>query len=127
MSVPEDVYLRVQQVADETAQPVERVIGDYLRALAAPVPALAPDEEAELDALRHLSDDALWTIVREKMPEPLAARMKILMNGNSGGTLTSDERAELEALVDRGQRLMVRKSEAGALLTQWGYRVERRI
>jgi hypothetical protein len=45
------------------------------------------------------------------------------MDGNTKGILTAEEQSTLENLVERGQRLMLRKSEAAALLTQRGYRV----
>ena len=123
LTVPQEVYDRVRQIAEETAQPVDQVMLDYLRTMADSLPALAPDEEAELAALRNLSDDALWTIARESMPENLQAQMQTLMDKNSLGTIASEERSELESLVERGQRLMLRKSEAAALLTRRGYKV----
>lgn len=123
VSIPEDVYERARQIAAETAQPIEQVIVEHLRSLSAPVPQLPPDEEAELEALKHLSDDALWTIAAEQMPHPLQERLQVLMPKNSLGSIAADEYAELEGLVERGQRLMVRKSEAAALLTQRGYQV----
>ncbi|MBE0691073.1 MAG: hypothetical protein IH587_13220 [Anaerolineae bacterium] len=123
LTVPEEVYARARQIAEETSQPVDRVMIEYLRTLSAPLPILPPEEEAELEALKNLSDDALWTIAREQMPDDLQARMQDLMDKNSLGTITSEEYGELEALVERGQRLMVRKSEAAALLTQRGYKV----
>lgn len=123
LSVPEDVYLQAQQVAKETAQPVDQVMIAYLRTLSAPLPVLPPEEEAELEALKHLSDDALWTIAREQMPDEQQQALQALMDKNSQGGITPEEYAELEALVERGQRLMVRKSEAAALLTGRGYRV----
>src|SRR5690606_30501397 len=107
----------------ETAQPVDEVMIAYLRTLSASLPVLPPDEEAELEALQALSDDALWTIAREQMPDAQQRRMQDLMDKNSLGTTTAEEYAELEALVERGQRLMMRKSEAAALLTRRGYKV----
>lgn len=123
LPIPDDVYQRARQIAEETSQPIDRVMIDYLRTLSAPLPVLAPDEEAELDAMKHLSDDALWTIAREQMASSLQEQMQRLMDGNSRGTLTPEERNTLENLVERGQRLMLRKSEAAALLTQRGYHV----
>lgn len=123
LTVPEDVYLQARQVAEETAQPVDEVMIAYLRTLSASLPVLPPDEEAELEALQALSDDALWTIAREQMPDAQQRRMQDLMDKNSLGTITAEEYAELEALVERGQRLMMRKSEAAALLTRRGYKV----
>lgn len=123
LTVPEEVYVRARQIAEETSQPVDQVMIEYLRTLSAPLPALPPDEEAELEALKNLSDDALWTIAREQMPDSLQTRMQDLMDKNSLGTITPDEYSELEGLVERGQQLMIRKSEAAALLTQRGYKV----
>jgi len=40
---------------------------------------------------------------------------------NSRGVITDEEHAELEALVDRGDRLMLRKAEAAAILKARGY------
>ena len=121
LTIPDDVYQRARQIAEETSQPIDQLIIGYLRTLSASLPVLAADEEAELEALKHLSDDALWTMAREKMAEILSSQMEQLMDGNSKGTLTPDERHTLESLVERGQRLMLRKSEAAALLTQRGY------
>lgn len=123
LTVPEDVYQRARLIAEETSRPVDEVLIAYLRTLSAPLPVLAADEEAELEAMKHLSDDALWTMAREQMALSIQEQMQALMDGNSRGTLTAQERTMLENLVERGQRLMLRKSEAAALLTQRGYRV----
>ncbi len=122
LTVPEDVYNRAQQIAEETERPVEQVLLEHLKMLS-PLPALPADEEAELAALAHLSDDALWTIAREQMPDDLKAHMQVLMDKNSLGAISASEYEELQTLVDRGQRLMIRKSEAATLLTRRGYKV----
>ncbi len=123
LTIPAEVYARARQIAEETSQSVDQMMIEYLRTLSAPLPTLPPEEEAELDALKNLSEDALWTIAREQMPDDLQGRMQDLMDKNSAGTITTEEYIELEGLVERGQRLMVRKSEAAALLTQRGYKV----
>lgn len=120
LTIPEDVYQHARQIADETAQPVDRLMVDYLRTLSAPLPLLPPDEAAELDALKHLSDDALWTIAREQMSQDVQARMQVLMDRNNQGTITEAEYAELEEYVERGNRLMVRKAEAAGILMERG-------
>lgn len=124
LTIPDDVYERARQIAQETSQPVDHVLIGYLRTLSAPVPALPSDEEAELDAMKYLSDDALWTIAREQMPAQTQTRLQDLMEQHSRVTLPSEAHQELEHLVERGQRLMLRKSEAAALLTQRGYRLK---
>ncbi|MBC7811254.1 MAG: hypothetical protein H7175_08910 [Burkholderiales bacterium] len=123
LTIPEEVFTRAKQIAEETSQPVEQVLIDYLRTLSPLVPPLPPDEDAELRALEYLSDDALWTLSQERMAGDLSYRMEVLMDKNSLGTITPQEYNELEKLVERGQKLMVRKSEAMALLGErgWGH------
>jgi hypothetical protein len=121
LKVPEDISTRARQIAEAIAQPVEQLLLDHLKTLAAPLPVLPPDTQAELDALQHLSDDALWTIARAQMPEDVQARAHALMDKNSRGAMTDEEHAELEQLVERGDRLMLRKAEAAAILRKRGH------
>lgn len=122
LSVPDHIYERARQIAEATAQPVESVFLEQLEsAFSTPLPKLPSDEQRELDALAQLSDDALWTIAREQMPAPKQTRMQTLMDGNTQGTITASEHDELANLVDQGQRLMLRKAQAAALLTERGH------
>jgi hypothetical protein len=121
LKVPEDISARARQIAAAIAQPVEQLLLDHLKTLAAPLPALPPDTQAELDALHHLSDDALWTIASAQMPEDAQARAHALLDKNSRGAITDDEHAELEQLVERGDRLMLRKAEAATILRKRGH------
>ena len=121
LKVPEDISARARQIAATIAQPVEQLLLDHLKTLAAPLPALPPATQAELDALHHLSDDALWTIASAQMPEDVQTRAHALLDKNSRRTITDDEHAELEQLVERGDRLMMRKAEAATILRQRGH------
>lgn len=121
LTVPEDLAARAKRIAENTAQPVEQVLLDHLRTLSTPLPELPHDEQAELDALHQLSDDALWTIAREQMPEDVQRRAHELMGRNSRDQLSDEEAAELERLVVRADRLLLRKAEAAALLQKRGY------
>jgi hypothetical protein len=120
--VPDEMVEAARQIAEATSQPIEQVLLNGLKT-ALPVPPLPADEEEELTALRHLSDDALWLIAKEQFSDAIKARMDILMDNNSRGMSGSAERKELEALVARGERMMVRKAEAAFLLKQRGYPV----
>lgn len=122
LSIPEDVYDHVRQIAEETSRPVDQLMVEYLRTLPVPLPSLPPDEEAELNALKSLSDDTLRTIAREQMPADVQDRMQILMDRNNFGTISDDELHELEQHVERGNRLMVRKAEAAGILMDRGQR-----
>jgi hypothetical protein len=124
LPVPDYIYDRARQIAEETSQSIEAVLLQQLQeAFTEPLPDLAPDEQRELEALTHLSDDALWTIAREQMPEDRQARLRALMDANSQGTLDNAQRSELAAMVAQGQRLSLRKAQAAALLTERGYPV----
>jgi hypothetical protein len=122
LTVPDDVYNRARRIAEETSQPVEQVLLEHLKNLPEPLPALPPDEQQELDALKHLSDDTLWTIAREQMPQDIQNRMQLLMDKNSLGTISDEEYQELAAYVERGNRLMVRKAEAAGILMERGHK-----
>jgi DNA-damage-inducible protein D len=122
LSVPKEVYKHAQRIAERTEQAVEPVLIDHLKTLSEPLPKLPPDEQEELDALRHLSDDTLWTIAREQMPQSIQDRMQVLMDKNSFGTITDEEHTELAGYVERGNRLMVRKAEASGILMERGHK-----
>jgi hypothetical protein len=126
LTIPDKLYQRAQQIAEAVSQPVARVLLEQLQLWTDAVPPLDTDEEAELQALRYLSDDALWTIAREQMPQEIQARMQVLLDKNTRGAIMEDEYTELTSLVERGQRLMLRKSEAAALLTKRGYTVSKK-
>jgi hypothetical protein len=121
LTLPEDISARVRQIAETTSRPVEQIVLDHLKSLAVQLPPLPPADQDELDALHHLSDDALWTIAREQVSEEAQARAHMLMDKNSRGTITDVEEAELEALVQRADRVMLRKAEAAAILNERGY------
>jgi hypothetical protein len=121
LTVPEEVYRQAYHIAEETSRSVEQVMLDHLKRLSPPLPLLPPDEQAELDALQYLSDDALWTIAREQMPSDTQERTQVLMDKNSLGTISEGEYQELASLVERGNRLMVRKAEAATLLIERGH------
>ena len=121
LTLPEDISDHVRRIAASTSQSVEQILIEYLRTLSSPIPELPPDDQAELDALRHLSDDALWTIAREQLPEDVQARAHDLMEKNTRGTISLSESTELEKLVQRADRVMLRKAEASAILRERGH------
>jgi len=116
LTVPENIAERAREIASSMAQCAEQVLINYLNTFLLP-----SDVQGELDALHYLLDDALWTITREQMPADIQARAQVLMSKNSHGSINDEEHHELEALVERGDRLMLRKAEAGSVLRQRGF------
>lgn len=123
LNIPEYLYNRARRLAEKRALPIEQILLNQLEATFVDLPSLPPGEQSELDALAHLSDQALWTIAREQMPENDQQRMQTLMTANNLGTISAHERDELTALVEQGQRLMLRKGKAMALLTERGHSI----
>jgi hypothetical protein len=124
LTVPDEVYDQALEIAEATDQPIEDVLVQYLEeSFMNPLARLPRDEQSELNALQFLSEDALWTIAREQMPQQRQDRMKGLMDRNTKGTITPEEYKELEQLVEQGQRLMLRKATASGILMDRGHRV----
>jgi hypothetical protein len=124
IAIPNSLYEKAQRLAKQTSQSVDDLICMRLEgALDQPMLDLPSDERAELQALAYLSTDALWTIAREQMPPAVQHTMSQLMGKNSQGTITAEEFRDLSALVERGQRLTLRKAQAVKLLLDRGYAV----
>ena len=122
IQIPENLSTRLRQLAARRRQPVEEIVTDRLfTSLDDELDSLPSAEEAELRALYHLSDDALRAIAAEQMSADNQVLMVRLMERNSQGALTEDEQETLEALVERGDQLMLRKAEAAAILVHRGY------
>lgn len=124
LTLPARLFERAQQIAETTAQPIEQVLVEQLEnALDNPFAALPRDEQVELEALTLLSDATLWTIAREQMDAATQARLQTLMDKNSRVPLSDTEAAEFDILVEQGQKLMLRKAQAAALLVKRGHTV----
>ena len=124
IAIPHLLYEKAQRLAQQTSQSVDEIICTRLEgALDQPMLDLPSDERAELQAMSYLSTDALWTIAREQMPPDVQQAMTQLMEKNSQGTITEDEFRDLSTLVERGQRLTLRKAQALKLLLDRGYAV----
>ena len=117
LTLPEDVSDQVRHIAESSDVPVEQLVIDRLRALS----VLPLDIQDEITALHYLSDDALWTIAQEQMPNAIQQRVQVLMDKNTFGAITEEERGELQQIVDRADRLMLRKAEAAYLLRERGH------
>jgi hypothetical protein len=122
ITIPENLSSRLRQLAVRRRQPVEMIITDRLfTSLDDELDNLPTEEQAELRALHHLSDDALRAIAAEQMLPENQALLTRLMTRNSKGELSPEEQELLTALVERGDQLMLRKAEAAAILVQRGY------
>ena len=117
--LPEDISDQVRQIADATGESIERILIEHIKTLSL-ISTLPADEQEELEAFRHLSNETLCTNAREQMPPDIQTRAQELMDKSSQGTITDEEHRELEKLAERGDRLMLRKAEAASILQERG-------
>lgn len=123
IQIPENLSTRLRKLAARRQRPVEEIVSDRLfTALDEELDNLPSAEQAELRALHHLSEDALKAIAAEQMSAENQALMAELLEQNNQGTITDENKKILEALVERGDRLMLRKAEAAAILVNRGYK-----
>ena len=127
ISIPDDLYHDLKRAAVTANRPVARLVEEYLRdALDAPWAKLTSGEQDELAAMNHLSDDGLVAIARSVLAAPMQTRIAELLEINNRGSLSATEHSEMEALLERGDRLMLRKAQALALLQRRGIRLNLR-
>ena len=122
LAVSDSVYNRAQLIAEATSQSVEQVLARQLQESFTELSVLPPEEQAELAALKYLSNDTLRAMAREQMPHSRQERMQKLLDLNSTEKITSDEQQELVRLVEQGDRLMLRKAWAADILMDRGYK-----
>ncbi len=76
------------------------------------------DIEAELQALRELSDDALWAIAKSRVSPIMTAQIQGLLDLENR---SYDSQIKLDELLEPVDRLTLRKGEAMVLLKNRGY------
>lgn len=120
--VSDRLYKKAEQLAHESAQPIDDLISNYLEvAFESVLPHLPLEERDEIAAMNYLSDDALFTMMHEQMPKDIQERIITLLSNNTHGRITDSEYAELEDLVERSDKLTLRKSQAMKYLIERGH------
>lgn len=124
LRLPEHLYIRLQHLAQATQQSFDAIV---LRAIEVGVPPCwegAPAAfQADLAALDHLDDDALWRIARRRQTAAEMVRYQELLEKNANGTLSETERTELTQLRTAADRFMLQKVQAAALLRWRGHHI----
>lgn len=122
LPLPENVYLRLQQVAQATQRSFTEVLLHAVQVGSPPSWEDAPAEfQTALAALDRLDDHALWQIARSHRTEADLERYQELLDKNANDALTDAERAELTQLRTEADRFMLRKAHAAALLRWRGH------
>ena len=120
LDLPEDLYERVRQVAEQSQRPVERVLVESIRLLFV-LPPTSTDVATDLAALPGYSDAALWAVVYQRLAWPQSQRLHELSVKNKLKKLTEDEQSAFEHLLTLNDRAMLLRSEALLLLKNRGH------
>ena len=124
VSLPENLYLRLKQVAQATQQSFTDVLIHAVEMGSPPSWETAPSEfQEDLAPLDRLNDEALWQIARSHKTEADMERYQELLDKNADGTLTEGERVELVQMRTEADRFMLRKAHAAALLRWRGHKL----
>ena len=124
LHLPEALYRRLANTARATQQSLEDILLRAVRVGSPPAWEDVPAEfQADLSQMDRLSDEDLWQIVRSQLATVQLARYNELLAVNLADQLTADDRLELQDLRSAGERLMLRKAHAAALLRWRGHNV----
>ena len=122
VTVPEEVYTQLEAQARSSARSVDDLVAQTLTRVLPPAePDLPPSVQAELPAMEHLSDEALWAIARSTANDDKLALYDLLTERQNTGSLTLEGQRLLAQLRAEADALMVRKAHAYALLQSRGY------
>lgn len=123
VTIPEVLFLQLEAAARSSAQSVDAVVAQSLERTIPPHLAalLSAGLRDELDAMEHLSDEALHAIALSMAPAERGAQMDALIELKQQGTITPEQQAQLTNLSAESEALMVRKAHAYALLKSRGH------
>jgi hypothetical protein len=121
LQLPDELYERLREIADDSHRPVESVLIDSLTLLFGNLPSIDPQQ------LTNFSDEQLWGLVHRMIAWPQDARLRKLTELGKKGLLSSDEQSELESLIDAYDQYVLLRSQALLHLKQRGYDVEQRL
>ncbi len=125
VSISDDLYRRLEVVAQQSHRSVEEVAQHTLAAhLPLPVESELPEPlRTELQAMEQLSEDALWQIAESVMNPDKVAMFDLLLERHKEETLTPAGRSMLDQLRQEADALMLRKAHAYVLLKSRGHRL----
>ena len=84
---------------------------------------LSPEWHGVVADLQQMSDEALWAITKERLPQPQWRRHQRLLRKGQEGPLSTAEHQELAKLRAAADRFVTRRSYALALLKWHGHAI----
>jgi hypothetical protein len=124
LDLPAELYARIEEEAAHSEQSVEAVLIESL-ALLFGVPFVDWDHLAA--TLETLSDVQLWAVVYRRLASAAAGRLRELTARAQQAPLSTEEQAELAALIDEADRMTLLRSHALLVLQQRGHDVREQL
>jgi hypothetical protein len=118
VTLPDDLYMQAQHWAALTHREVPQLLTEALALVLTPIGPLP----ADAPPVAALSDTEVLALVQVQMPPHQGYRLDQLLAQQGETTLTTQEQAELLALMQVYQQLWVRQSEALAEAVRRGLR-----
>ena len=124
IQLPDAIYQRLQQVAHTTNHSIEEVVLQTIRANLPPsLDDLSPELRCVVADLQQMSDEALWSVTKESLPQHQWRRHQRLLRKGQEGSLAAAEHKELAELRTAADRFVTRRSYALALLKWHGHTI----
>jgi len=124
ISLPKTIYRRLQYAAKSAGRPIHELAAQSVREILPPVMDAIPLRFRDnLRDMEKLADGELWSIARSRVDEKHQRQLRRLLRKNSEGTLTEDERKNLEEFRNAADLVMLRKAYAFLLLKWRGHRI----
>lgn len=123
INVPPALFEQLQQRAGQSRRSIEDEVVLTLASMLDQYDRLPEDLGSTLASPSALDDDALRRLVRSQVPEADAHRLAKLADKRQRIGLDAAENAEAEELVERHDRVMLIRAEAGAILHRRGHDV----
>lgn len=125
LTLPDSLYRHFEAKARASRSSVDDYVLDTLQRQSPPPVEddLPADLQVELRAMEALSDEALWAIAMSRMNADKLALYEVLLDRNRENSLTVEGREMLVSLGQEADYLMVRKSQAFALLQSRGHKL----
>jgi hypothetical protein len=124
VNLPESVYRRAQEAAAATNLSLEKVLEQSITLSLPPLENDLPaDILSALSAMSLFSDEQLWRVAESTLEVDKQERLNALIEAGKSRLITPEEEAELEALLDDADLVMLKKAESYHLLTRRGYTI----
>ncbi|HLF90412.1 MAG TPA: hypothetical protein VI451_15800 [Anaerolineales bacterium] len=125
VEIPESLYYRLQRIATVTHRTVEDVLASTVNASLPPQLDLPESLADELAAMQLFSDEALWAATESALSSADQRRLRQLGENADARKLTTGEKKELESLIEKYDRAVLRRAQALAILAHRGYDIEK--